>query len=79
MRDTVPDWARFEAPVTPIAGAGLGPCVGRDSGEPVTDGHPASRDHHGFMGATINRVAVDLIGEPYVELEREAAAMLSRG
>jgi hypothetical protein len=27
---------------------------------------------------TINRVAIDVSGEPYVDLEREAVAMLSR-
>ena len=59
-----------------LAGEGL--CVGRDSGEPVTDDYPASNDHHGFIGGTINRVAVDVSGEPYLDLEREAAAMLAR-
>jgi arylsulfatase len=59
-----------------LAGEGL--CVGRDSGEPVTGDYPASKDHHGFVGGTINRVAVDVSGEPYVDLEREAAAMLAR-
>jgi len=34
----------------------------------------------GFLssGGTINRVAVDVSGEPYVDLEREAQAMLMR-
>jgi hypothetical protein len=31
-----------------------------------------------FTGGTINRVAVDVTGEPYVDLEREAVAMMSR-
>ena len=31
-----------------------------------------------FTGGTIRRVAVDVSGEPYVDLEREAAAMLMR-
>jgi len=58
-----------------IAGEGL--CVGRDSGEPVTGDYPG--DHpHTFTGGTISRVAVDVSGEPYVDLEREAAAMLAR-
>jgi len=59
-----------------IAGEGL--CVGRDSGEPVTDDYPRSHDRHGFVGGTIELVAVDVSGEPYVDLEREAAAMLAR-
>jgi arylsulfatase len=59
-----------------LAGEGL--CVGRDSGEAVTDDYPPSHDHHGLTGGTINRVAVDVSGEPYVDLEREAVAMMSR-
>ena len=31
-----------------------------------------------FHGGTIDRVAVDVSGEPYVDLEREAVAMMSR-
>jgi hypothetical protein len=58
-----------------VAGEGL--CVGRDSGEPVTGDYPG--DHpHSFTGGTIKRVAVDVSGEPYIDLEREAAAMLAR-
>jgi arylsulfatase A-like enzyme len=58
-----------------IAGEGL--CVGRDGGEPVTGDYPGAHPHT-FTGGTINRVAVDVSGEPYVDLEREAAAMLAR-
>ncbi|HEY6398205.1 MAG TPA: hypothetical protein VIX82_12200 [Solirubrobacteraceae bacterium] len=58
-----------------LAGEGL--CVGRDSSEPVTDDYPSN---HGarFTGGRIDRVAIDVSGEPYVDLEREAAAMLAR-
>jgi arylsulfatase len=58
-----------------IGGEGL--CIGRDSGEPVTDDYPGPHPH-AFTGATINRVAIDVSGEPYVDLEREAVAMMSR-
>jgi arylsulfatase A-like enzyme len=58
-----------------LAGEGL--CVGRDSGEPVTGDYPGAAPHT-FVGGTINRVAVDVSGEPYVDLEREAAAMMAR-
>jgi arylsulfatase len=58
-----------------IAGEGL--CVGRDGGEPVTGDYPGEHPH-AFTGGTIHRVAVDVSGEPYVDLEREAAAMLAR-
>ena len=58
-----------------IAGSGL--YVGRHSGEPITDDYPGEPPHR-FTGGTINRVAVDVSGEPYVDLEREAALMLMR-
>ena len=58
-----------------IAGEGL--CVGRDSSEPVTSDYPGPHPHQ-FTGGTLNRVAVDVSGEPYIDLEREAAAMLAR-
>ena len=47
----------------------------RPSGEPVTGDYPG--DHpHTFTSGTIKRVAVDVSGELYVNLEREAQAML---
>jgi arylsulfatase A-like enzyme len=58
-----------------LAGEGL--CVGRDSGAAVTDDYPGQRPYH-FTGGTIKRVAIDVSGRPYVDMEREAAAMLAR-
>jgi arylsulfatase A-like enzyme len=58
-----------------LGGEGL--CIGRDSGEAVTDDYPGPAPHH-FTGGTLKRVAVDVSGEPYLDLEREAAAMLAR-
>jgi arylsulfatase A-like enzyme len=58
-----------------IAGEGL--CVGRDTGEAVTDDYPGTSPWR-FTGGQIQRVAVDVSGQPYLDLEREAAAMLSR-
>ncbi|ANS31321.1 arylsulfatase [Rhodococcus opacus] len=58
-----------------IAGEGL--TVGRSTGEAVTDDYPGTAPW-AFTGGTLNRVAIDVSGEPYVDLEREAAAMLSR-
>ena len=58
-----------------LAGEGL--CVGRDSGEAVTSDYPNGSPHR-FTGGTIKRVAVDVSGDPYVDLEREAQAMLAR-
>jgi hypothetical protein len=58
-----------------VAGEGL--CVGRNSGEPVTGDYPGAHPHE-FTGGTIHRVAVDVSGDPYIDLEREAAATLAR-
>jgi arylsulfatase len=58
-----------------LAGEGL--CIGRDGGAAVTDDYPGTRPYR-FTGGIIKRVAVDVSGEPYLDLEREAAAMLAR-
>ena len=58
-----------------LAGDGL--CVGRDSSDPVTQGYPGQAPW-AFTGGTIRRVAVDVSGDPYVDLEREAVALMSR-
>ena len=58
-----------------IAGEGL--TVGRDSGAPVTDDYPGDAPWP-FTGGTLHRVRVDVSGEPFVDLEREAQAMLMR-
>jgi N-sulphoglucosamine sulphohydrolase, C-terminal len=58
-----------------IAGEGL--CIGRDSGAGVTDDYPGEQPWQ-FSGGTIKRVAVDVSGEAYIDLEREAQAMLMR-
>jgi arylsulfatase len=58
-----------------IGGEGL--CVGRDSGEAVTDDYPGPAPWR-FTGGTIRQVRVNVSGKPYVDLEREAVAMMSR-
>ena len=58
-----------------LAGDGL--CVGRDSSDPVTQDYPGGAPWT-FTGGTIKRVAIDVSGEPYVDLEREAVAMMAR-
>jgi arylsulfatase len=57
-----------------IAGAAL--TVGRSRGLIARD-FPGKRPWR-FTGGTIQMVAVDVSGEPYVDLEREAVAMLAR-
>ncbi|WP_448811734.1 arylsulfatase [Agromyces bauzanensis] len=58
-----------------IAGEGLS--VGRDTGAPVTADYPGVAPW-AFRGGRINRVRVDVSGQPYLDLEREAVAMLMR-
>ena len=69
--------ARIKTQPGKFAIAGEGLCVGRDSGEPVTDDYPGQAPW-AFTGGTLHLVAVDVSGEPYIDLEREAAAMLAR-
>jgi arylsulfatase len=49
-----------------LAGDGL--CVGRDSGSSVS---PEYQSPFAFVGGTIDRVVVDVSGEPYVDHEKE--------
>ncbi len=58
-----------------LAGEGL--CIGRDSGAAVTDDYPGERPYR-FTGGTIKRAAIDVSGQPYLDLERQAEAMLAR-
>ncbi len=58
-----------------IAGEGLN--AGLDRGEPVTDDFPGPQPW-AFTGRTVHRVVIDVSGDAYVDLEREAVAMLSR-
>ena len=51
--------------------------MGRHSGEPVTDDYPGQPPYT-FTGGTIDRVAVDVSGEPFIDLEREAQLMIMR-
>ena len=48
-----------------------------DSADPVTSDYAGSAPW-AFTGGTIKRVAIDVSGERYVDLEREAVAMMSR-
>jgi arylsulfatase A-like enzyme len=57
-----------------LTGSGL--TVGRST-TAITDDYPGQRPWR-FTGGTLKFVAVDVSGEPYVDLEREAEAMLMR-
>jgi arylsulfatase len=58
-----------------LVGEGLN--VGRDPAEPVTDDYPGTSPF-AFTGGTIARAIVDVSGEPFVDLEKEAIAMMAR-
>ena len=58
-----------------IAGEGLN--VGRDGAEPVTDDY-AGASPWPLVGGTISRVVIDVSGEPFVDLAKEAAAAFAR-
>ena len=58
-----------------LGGGGL--VVGRSGAEPVIDGYPGQRPW-GFTGGTVMRVVVDVSGQPFVDLAREAAAAFAR-
>ena len=49
----------------------------KDPAEPVTDDYPGARPY-AFTGGTISQAIVDVSGEQFVDLEKEAIAMMSR-
>lgn len=56
--------------------AGKGLSVGQSLGDAVTDDYPGERPW-AFTG-TLHKIMVDVTGEPYAHLEKEAAAMMAR-
>lgn len=56
-----------------IAGAGV--YVGRHGGEPLTDDYPGQAPYT-FTGGTLHQVSVNVSGEPYSDLERQAEVLL---
>ena len=58
-----------------LCGEGLN--IGRDGGAPVTPDYPLDRPW-ALVGATIKQVVVDVSGEPYLDLEKEVLAIMSR-
>ena len=57
-----------------LAGEGLN--IGRDPGGPVSTTAYASP--FAFTGGSIREVLIDVSGDPYVDLELEAMAMMHR-
>ena len=58
-----------------IAGEGLN--IGKDGAEPVTDDYPGEPPWP-FTGGTIHQAAVDVSGEPFVDLAAEARMAFRR-
>jgi hypothetical protein len=56
---------------------GEGLCVGRDGGTGLAGDYLDTRPCR-FTGGTTHRVTVDVSDEPFLDLEREAQAMLTR-
>jgi len=74
--DSVPDWEPYLQPVAPEGAPNIGYLV-LVNGEPVTDDYPGGRPY-AFRGGVIRRAIVDVSGEPFIDLEREAAMMMRR-
>ena len=73
--DTKVGEGRIKTQLGAFAIAGSGLYVGRHAGEPVTDDYPGEAPYT-FTGGRIDRVAVDVSGDPYVDLEREAEMLI---
>jgi hypothetical protein len=58
-----------------LVGEGLN--VGKDPAEPITDDYPGTSPY-AFTGGTIKQAIVDVSGEPFIDLEKEAIAMMAR-
>jgi arylsulfatase len=58
-----------------LAGEGLN--VGLDRAEPVTGDYPGTSPW-AFTGGTIHKVIIDVAGDPWVDLEKEAQAAFAR-
>jgi arylsulfatase len=58
-----------------LSGSGL--VIGRSGIEQVTEDYPGEAPWP-FIGGIVNRVLIDVSGEPFADLAREAAALLAR-
>jgi len=75
--EVVAEISEMRAQIGKFALTGEGLNVGRDGSAPVTDDDPGSMPWR-FTGGDIARVIVDVSGDPYVDFELEAAAMMKR-
>ena len=58
-----------------LVGEGLN--VGKDPAEPITDDYPGTSPF-ALTGGTTKEAIVDVSGEPFIDLEKEAVAMMAR-
>jgi len=77
MRDQAVGDGRIKTQPAFFSLAGEGLNVGKDGGEAVTDDYPGDAPW-AFVGGTIHKAVIDVSGEPFVDLAREAAAAFSR-
>jgi arylsulfatase len=74
IRDSMPDWEIVTQPGN-FSLAGEGVSIGRDSGSSVSPDYDPPFE---FRGGTIDRVAIDVTGDPFVDHEKEVLAYLAR-
>jgi len=77
IRDEAVGDGRIKTQPSKFSLAGEGLNVGKEGGEPVTDDYPGEAPW-AFVGGTIHKAVIDVSGEPFVDLAREAAAAFAR-
>jgi arylsulfatase A-like enzyme len=77
MRDAAVGSGRISTQPGKFGLGGGGLVFGRAGAEPVSDDFPGDRPW-AFTGGTLKRVVIDVSGEPFVDLAREAAAAFAR-
>ena len=82
IRDSVPDWTPFEPPRAPDGAPNVVYIVLDDVGYSAMNcyGGPIETPNIDRIAnsGTIKRAAIDVSGQPYLDLERQAEAMLAR-
>jgi arylsulfatase A-like enzyme len=73
----VGEYKDMKAQVGKFALTGEGLNVGRDGSANVTDDYPGDMPWE-FSGGEIKQVVIDVSGEPYLDLEKEAIGMMKR-
>ena len=71
------EYKDMKAQVGKFALIGEGLNVGRDGSANVTDDYPGGMPW-AFSGGEIERVVIDVSGEAYLDLEKEALVMMKR-